>query len=71
MTDRVLFGIFPYIALLNAVVVTLYRYFSNRFSFSSYSSQFFESKALFFGSIPWHYGILIIPTYLESFSGIL
>ena len=60
MTDWVLFGIFPYVAILNAVVVTLYRYFSNRFSFSSYSSQFFESRTLFFGSIPWHYGILII-----------
>ena len=60
MTDWLLFVVFPYIAILNAIVVGLYRYFSNKFSFSSLSTQFFENKLLFFGSIPWHYGILII-----------
>jgi nitrate reductase gamma subunit len=33
---------------------------SNRYSISSLSSQFLESSRLFWGSVPWHYGILII-----------
>ncbi|MEW6034156.1 MAG: respiratory nitrate reductase subunit gamma [Chloroflexota bacterium] len=60
MTDVVLFVAFPYLAVVLAIVVGLYRYFSNRFSYSSLSSQFLESRQLFWGSVPWHYGILII-----------
>ena len=37
-----------------------YRSFYDRFSYSSFSSQFFENHQLFWGSVPWHYGILII-----------
>lgn len=58
--DDVLFIAFPYAAVVLAVVVTLYRYFTDRFSFSTYSSQFLEGRALFWGSVPWHYGIMII-----------
>jgi nitrate reductase gamma subunit len=61
-TDLLLFGIFPYIALAIAVVVTCLRYFNDRFSYSSLSSQFLESKQLFWGSVTWHYGILGILT---------
>lgn len=61
-TDLLLFGIFPYIAVAVAVVVTCLRYFNNRFSYSSLSSQFLESKQLFWGSVTWHYGILAILT---------
>ncbi len=55
-----LYGIFPYIAFVVAVAGGLYRYFSNRFSFSSLSSQFLENEALFYGSVPWHYGIILV-----------
>lgn len=58
--ESVLFIAFPYTAVALAIVVTTYRYFSDRFSFSTQSSQFLESRALFWGSVPWHYGILII-----------
>ena len=58
--ESVLFIAFPYAAVALAIVVTTYRYFSDRFSFSTQSSQFLESRALFWGSVPWHYGILII-----------
>ena len=58
--DDVLFIAFPYAAVVLAVVVSLYRYFTDRFSYSSFSSQFLEGRALFWGSVPWHYGILII-----------
>ncbi|MEO0294422.1 MAG: respiratory nitrate reductase subunit gamma [candidate division WOR-3 bacterium] len=60
MNDLIFFAIFPYISLFIAIIFSLYRYFSDRFSFSSLSSQFLESKKLFYGSIGWHYGIIII-----------
>jgi len=60
MMDLVLFGIFPYVAVALAVFVGIYRYFVDRYSWSSHSSQFLESRLLFWGSVPWHYAILVI-----------
>jgi len=58
--DDLLFGVFPYVAVAVAIVGTVWRFLSNRFSVSSLSSQFLESRRLFWGSVPWHYGILIV-----------
>ncbi|MEI2691957.1 MAG: respiratory nitrate reductase subunit gamma [Anaerolineae bacterium] len=60
MFDTVLFVALPYIAVVLAIVVGIYRYVTDRFSFSSYSSQFLESRRLFWGSVLWHYGIVAI-----------
>jgi nitrate reductase gamma subunit len=60
MMDLILFGVFPYVAVALAVAVGIYRYAIDRYSWSSQSSQFLESKALFWGSVPWHYAILLI-----------
>jgi nitrate reductase gamma subunit len=60
--DQLLFGVFPYVAVVLAVVGTFWRYFSNRYSYSSLSSQFLENRQLFWGSVAWHYGILVILT---------
>lgn len=60
MSDNVLFVAFPYLSVILAVLVGLYRYFSDRFSYSSFSSQFLENRTLFWGSAPWHYGLIII-----------
>lgn len=60
MIDIVLFAAFPYMAVLVAVLVGVYRYFNDRFSYSSFSSQFLENRALFWGSVPWHYAIIVI-----------
>jgi len=60
MFDFVLFVAFPYIAVILAVLVGIYRYFNDRFSYSSFSSQFLENRTLFWGSVPWHYGVVII-----------
>ena len=60
MADMVLFVAFPYVAVILAVIVGVYRYFSDRFSYSSLSSQFLENRQLFWSSVPWHYGILFI-----------
>lgn len=66
--DLVLFGIFPYIALTLAIAVTIYRYRTRRFSFSSLSSQLLERKALFWGSIPFHWGVVtILAAHLAAF----
>lgn len=60
MTDLLLFGVFPYVAVVVAVVVATWRFVTNRFSYSSLSSQFLEGRQLFWGSVPWHYGIIIL-----------
>lgn len=60
MVDTFLFGGMPYIFIMIAIVGSIWRYTSNRYSWSSQSSQFVENKTLFFGSFPWHYGIITI-----------
>jgi nitrate reductase gamma subunit len=62
MLDTVLFVAFPYVAVVVAILMGIYRYFNNRFSYSSQSSQFLENRRLFWGSVPWHYGIIIVLT---------
>jgi nitrate reductase gamma subunit len=60
MTDMILFGVFPYVAVALMIGVGFYRYCVDRYSWSSQSSQFLESRVLYWGSVPWHYAILII-----------
>ncbi len=60
MVDSVLFVAFPYLATVLAVLVGIYRYVNDRFSYSSFSSQLLEAPKLFWGSAPWHYGIIAI-----------
>lgn len=55
-----LFIVFPYVAIILAVGAGLYRYRTNRYGFSSVSSQLLENAKLFWGSVPWHYGITLI-----------
>ena len=60
MLDTILFGVFPYVAIVLAVVVSIRRFSSDKYSITTKSSQFLENQALFYGSIAWHYAILII-----------
>lgn len=60
MIDMVLFAVFPYVAIILAVLVGIYRYSYERYTYSSLSSQFLENRVLFWGSVPWHYGIVLI-----------
>jgi nitrate reductase gamma subunit len=62
MLETFLFIIFPYAVVVLAMVITVQRYLMRGFTYSSLSSQFLESKELFFGSVPWHYGILGVLT---------
>jgi len=57
-----LFVVFPYVAFLLAIVVSVLRWRLAPFTVSSISSQLLESKKLFWGSIPFHWGIVIILT---------
>ena len=50
----------PYAALLMFLAGTIYRYKATKFKFSSLSSQFLETKRLYWGSMPFHWGILIL-----------
>ncbi len=58
MLNVLVFVVLPYVALASLLLVIPYRYFSNRLAWSAYSTQFLEQKSLFWGSVPWHYGIL-------------
>lgn len=60
MTDFLLFAVAPYVAVTLLLSVSLYRFFFTRYKFSSLSSEFLESRQLFWGSVPWHYGILVL-----------
>jgi nitrate reductase gamma subunit len=58
--DAFLFIALPYLALVLAVGVGAYRYITNSYTWSSLSSQILENRKLFWGSVPWHYGITLI-----------
>lgn len=60
MLETFLFGVFPYVATVVMIVGLIWRYRTNQFSYSSVSSQFLENRQLFWGSVPWHYGIILI-----------
>jgi nitrate reductase gamma subunit len=55
-----LFVAFPYVAVIVFVVGVTYRYRQQGFTVSSLSSQFLEGKKLFWGTVPFHLGILVV-----------
>ena len=50
----------PYAALVILLVGSLFRYLNFGFKVSSLSSQFLEGKELFYGSRPFHWGIIFL-----------
>ena len=60
MLDNLFYIILPYAAITLAIVITVQRYLKRGFTYSSLSSQFLESDELFYGSVPWHIGILVV-----------
>lgn len=50
----------PYIAFVVFLIGTITRYKTQKFKVSSLSSQFLESNKLFWGSVPFHWGILVL-----------
>lgn len=55
-----LFGVLPYLALAIFFLVTIQRYRQEKFSYSSLSSQLLENRKHFWGTVPFHYGILLV-----------
>jgi nitrate reductase gamma subunit len=58
--DSFFFVAFPYISLAIFVVVSIYRSVYRPFSVSSQSSQLLERRMLYWGSPPFHYGIVLV-----------
>ena len=57
-----LFTIFPYLSILIFLFGSIMRYRATGFKVSSLSSQFLEGKRLFWGSQPFHWGLLVLFT---------
>jgi nitrate reductase gamma subunit len=55
-----LFIALPYLALAIFFAGTIYRYKLGKFKISSLSSEFLESKKLFWGSVPFHWGLVFL-----------
>ena len=60
MWDTLMFAVLPYVVVAVELVGSIWRYVSNGYKFSSLSSEFLENRQLFWGSVPWHYGILVV-----------
>jgi nitrate reductase gamma subunit len=60
MNDYIFFGVLPYVVMAIFLIVTITRYRMKAFSYSSLSSQFLENQHHFWGSVPFHYGILVV-----------
>jgi nitrate reductase gamma subunit len=58
--NGLLFGALPYVAFGIFIVGSIYRYTKKGYKVSSLSSQFIEGKQLFWGSQPFHWGLLIL-----------
>ncbi|MCU0594829.1 MAG: respiratory nitrate reductase subunit gamma [Desulfobacterota bacterium] len=74
------FVVFPYLCLAVFVVGHAYRYRSDRYGWNAQSSEFLEKNSLFYGSVFFHFGIvltllghaggLLIPQALYDIAGI-
>ena len=58
--DAFLFGVFPYLAVAVTVVGALRRFGAMRDTVTTSSSQMLESRLQHWGSVSWHYAILLI-----------
>jgi NNP family nitrate/nitrite transporter-like MFS transporter len=60
MTAMFLFGVLPYVAAAVFLVGVAWRHAADRRALTTRSSQFLEPRALFWGSVSWHYAILLV-----------
>jgi len=60
--DIFLFAVLPYLAVALLLIVSINRYLAGPFTYSSLSSQFLENREHFWGSVPFHYGIVAVLT---------
>lgn len=60
MSNYFLFIGLPYAALVIMIIGSAFRYFNFGFKVSSLSSQFLEGRELFYGSQPFHWGMVFL-----------
>jgi nitrate reductase gamma subunit len=66
--DVLLFGVFPYVALVLFAAGTIERLLHHPGSLTSRSTQFLENRQHFWAMVPFHYGILfVIAGHLVAF----
>jgi nitrate reductase gamma subunit len=66
---ELVFTVFPYLCLTIFVLGHSYRYLTDRYNWNARSSEFLEKKALFYGSVLFHWGIVL--TFLGHAGGLL
>lgn len=69
IVDELVFTVFPYLCLTIFVVGHAYRYVTDHYNWNARSSEFLEKKSLFYGSVLFHWGIVL--TFLGHASGLL
>lgn len=60
LVNTILFGVYPYIALTVLAVGTVIRYDREPYTWRSGSSQLLRRRQLFWGSVLFHVGVLVI-----------
>jgi nitrate reductase gamma subunit len=58
--DYFFFSAFPYVAIVTFLVGSIYRYQQKGFKVTRLSAQFLEGKQGFWGTVPFHFGILMV-----------
>jgi nitrate reductase gamma subunit len=58
--DYFFFSAYPYVVIIVFLVGSIYRYTEKGFKVSSLSAQFLESRKGFWGTVPFHWGILMV-----------
>lgn len=58
--DYFFFSAYPYVVFIVFLVGTIYRYREKGFKVTSLSAQFLESEKGFWGTVPFHWGILMV-----------
>jgi len=58
--DAFLFGVFPYLAVALTVVGAFWRFGAMRYTVTTSSSQLLEGRWQHWGSVSWHYAILLV-----------
>ena len=58
--DAFLFGVFPYVAVAVTAVGAFRRFGAMRYTVTTSSTQMLESRLQHWGSVSWHYAILLV-----------
>jgi len=60
MLNTIMFAVFPYVAFAIFIKGSIQRYRDTGYKVSSLSSQFLEGRQIFWGSQPFHWGLMVL-----------